>query len=72
MKLLNLFLERIVTVITHFKVTKLRNNQTKKTAHSFRQSTTEMERGGAFIRGRSNNRCLPNEPLTIKIIKKGK
>lgn len=48
MKLLNLFLERIVTVITHFKVTKLHNNQTKKkkTAHSFRQSTTEMERGG--------------------------
>lgn len=46
MKLLNLSLERIVIVITHFKVTKLRNNQTIVTAHSFRQSTTEMERGG--------------------------
>lgn len=46
MKLLNLFLGRIVIVITHFKVTKLRNNQTKVTAHNFRQSTTEMERGG--------------------------
>lgn len=72
MKLLNLFLGRIVIVITHFKVTKLRNNQIKVTAHNFGQSTTEMERGGDFIRGRSNNRCLPNEPLTIKIIMKGK
>lgn len=46
MKLLNLFLERIVIVITHFKVTKQCNNQTKVMAHNFRQLTTEMERGG--------------------------